>query len=257
MSETGLRTVASVCQGAEQTPRGNEENFGDIDKKFVDVQKRVNEGEACLENLEKNQQEMERKLIDLQHQSTKNCLTFTGPEIPARQEGEDTQKLFCDLIQKKYNVKINPAVDLATFLKTGPSSAFQKIAHRHGKGLRNPSPEIKIYANVQLNKHDQKLRFLASQAKSAGTILFYETLPSGKIGILVSDKQANMNKRIPVNEYKDINPYITKEVQDSIAAMNKHRKQVKKTRKNNAEPMEQDFGEDDEDGHKRRRFLQQ
>ena len=52
---------------------------------------------------------------------------------------------------------------------------------------------------------------------------------------------------IPVNEYKDIKPYITKEVQDSIAAMNKHRKQVKKMRKNNAEPMEQDFGEDDED----------
>jgi len=203
---------------------------------------------------------MERKLVDLQRQSTKNCLTLTGPEIPARQEGEDPQKLFCDLIQKKYNVKINPAVDLATvhrrhqggliakFLKTDPTSAFHKIAHRHGRGLRNPRPEIKIYANVQLNKHDQKIRFLASQAKSAGTILFYETLPSGKIGILVSDKQANTKKMIPVNEYKDIKPYITNEVQDSIAAMNKNRKQVKKTRKNNAaEPMDQDIGEDDEE----------
>ena len=116
MSETGLRTVASVCQGAEQTPRGNEENFGDIDKKFVDVQKRVNEGEACLENLEKNQQEMERKLIDLQHQSTKNCLTLTGPEIPARQEGEGYAETFLRSHSNEVQRQINPAVDLATFL---------------------------------------------------------------------------------------------------------------------------------------------
>jgi len=106
MSETGLRTVASVCQGAEQTPRGNEENFGDIDKKFVDVQKRVNEGEACLENLEKNQQEMERKLIDLQHQSTKNCLTLTGPKILARQEGRIRRNFFAISFKRSTTSKL-------------------------------------------------------------------------------------------------------------------------------------------------------
>ena len=254
MGEANLKTIASVAKEMRKLREETEKKFGDIDKRFDDVGKRAAAVEARQEKLEKSHNDLERKLVDLQRQSVKICIALSGSGIPARQVGENPQQLFCDLVRKKYNIIIDPDFDIATahrrpeggliakFLRTGPSSAFDKLAHRHGPGQRNPRPDIKVYANVLLNKHDQKIRFIAAQAKAVGTILFYETLPSGKVGILVATSQTE-NKMIPVNDYNDIKPYITKEVMDSIDATNKNRKKMKKA-KGHAEPMDQDINED-------------
>ena len=200
-------------------------NFQSTNKRVDGVEGRVSKAEARLNALEKKKEELVDQLNDIKRQNCKVCVVLGGEDLPARTEGENPKMIFCESIARKYGLRVDSEVDLVTvhrrpkgdligkFGKTAPGSNFHQLAHRRGKGNRNPKPELRIYANVLLSSFDNRVRYYASLAKKCGVIHFFETLPSGKIMVLIDDdKKPGEKKMIPITNARDVKLLLTEEV---------------------------------------------
>jgi len=128
-------------------------NFETTNNRVTDVETRVSKTEDRLDELEKKMTLIDDQLNDLKRQSCKICVVLGGADLPPRTAGENPTNIFCDLVQSKYGIRINKAVDLSTvhrrargdiiakFVKTSPGSNFDQLAHRRGVGNRNPRLE--------------------------------------------------------------------------------------------------------------------
>jgi len=213
------------------------------ESRLKDYEARMNALETKVEAIEESHNRITKDLEDLRRQQTKVCVSLTGKDLPKRSVGEDPVKIFVQKIQEKYDIHIkhdelatvhrqsNGGL-LARFIKHHIGSGYHRLVVRRGRGERNPNSNLTVFANILLTRHDARLRFLAATAKRVGTILFVETLLSGKIGITVNAPGTDRKKNITINEYQDLKPYMTEEVLKEVEKANKERRR----RRNGRQP---------------------
>jgi len=221
----GKASVASLQKELESLKYEMASNFRETKKQVSEVVGRASKLEVRLDKLERKVESIVDQLNDLKRQSCKVCVVLSGDDLPKPTEGENPTKIFCDSVKNKYGVRIDEKADLITvhrrfrgsliakFGKTGPGSNFNRLAHRRGQGCRNPHPELRIYANILLTPFDEKIRYYASLAKKCNVIYFYETLPSGRIGVLIDDaNKPGEKKMLQITTAKDVKILLTDEV---------------------------------------------
>jgi len=235
--------------GPKKIPSAAESQV-DYDKKFKEQTERLNNLEKRLVKTETSVKAMEKSLniinaqiTDLKRQNVKQCIAFSGRDVPKWIPGEDATAIFIQLARKKYGVRVAKD-DLAVVHRRGngqlvakfnnfhEGSGYYRLVVRRGKGSMNPNPKLHVFANVLLTPMDAKIRFYVSIAKRVGTILFYEQLLSGRIGIVVPiTAGSDETKKIAINEFEDLKPYLSEEVLKEIETANKKRKEARKSKK--------------------------
>ena len=221
------------------------------DRRLREQEARLKKIEEKVKSIDDSLRKINSDLIDLKRQNSKVCITLSGPDLPRRLGTEDATKIFIEQVKRKYDVTIDQD-ELATvhrlpngglitkFIKQHVGSGYHRLAVRRGMGSRNPNESLRVYANVQLTRYDSRIRFFAAIAKKVGTILFYDTLLSGRIGLVVPIPDSDKTKHITVNDYEDIKPYLTQPVLEEIEKANKKRK----ARRNKKSTKDDDEHED-------------
>ena len=207
------------------------------DKRLKSLEVRINKNELAVKEMERSIQVINGQMTDLKRQHSKSCIILNGKDLPRRTQDEDPTAIFIKQVWRKYAVRITEdelAVVhrtgsgglIAKFNKFNEGSGYYSLAVRRGKGSMNPNGHINVYANLMLTRYDAKVRFYAAIAKKHGTILFYEQLLSGRIGIVVPDpKEVGKTKKIAVDDFEDLKPFLTAPVLQEVEEKNKQRKQ--------------------------------
>ena len=128
------------------------------------------------------------EMVDGQRQTQKNCLVFSGADIPPRnnQNNQYCEDVVREIAQSCYGVKI-PKDEIAVahytaggsiiarFLHQGSQSAFTNILRRSVSGTRDGGA---IRVEISLSKFDRKVRTMLSVLRFHGAIGRFKTANS-------------------------------------------------------------------------------
>ena len=157
--------------------------------------------------------EHDNKFNEADRQMLKFNVIMSGRDLPPRRDKEDCMKIFTDICQNKWSIRIEPKdIDdvhrkangqlLATFKSRAPKSSYDRLIHRfknwHGK--TDKQKEMKIWVEVQLCPHDQYIQRALSALKANGKITSFYIGLAGCLVMKVREK----DKYMPIRSFEQI-----------------------------------------------------
>ena len=157
-----------------------------------------------VKELERETQGLRRRLDDVQRQSSKDCIVFSGPALSTRFPGELATDMLMRVVRRHWGAELKPnelkAVHflhggkriIAKFLDCKELSNFARIL--------NNRPSIvggkKIFAGLHLaSANDKQLAFIARKMKQSAQIKNFRWGFSGRLQILFSDGKSKTYDR--------------------------------------------------------------